>query len=89
MGPLGATEKTTSNDVDKCLGHDILAHLAAAHCAVREDDRNLFDAETLAIDLHHGLDLECVALEADEIEVERLQDVAAIALEAGRTVADR
>src|SRR4029450_6836779 len=63
-----------------------LSHLRAAHLSVDEDDRYLDDAEPSPQCPVGGLDLECVALRVDRVEVDRLENHAAVALEAAGQV---
>src|SRR4051812_26939313 len=69
------------------LEHDRAAHLRAAVLAVDEGDRHLDDAEPGAQRAVGGLDLEGVAARVDRAQVERLQHLAAEALEAAGQVA--
>src|SRR4029453_11359811 len=61
--------------------HDRLAHLRAAHLSVDENDRYLDDAEPSPQRSVGGLDLECVALGVDRVEVDPLENPAVVALE--------
>src|SRR5438270_324379 len=63
-------------------------HLRLPRPAVAEHDRDVADAEPGADGPVGHLDLEAVAVEVDPIQVERLQDLAAKALEAAGEVAD-
>src|SRR5690348_7527046 len=67
--------------------HDRAAHLRVPLGAVDEDDRHLGDAEAGALGPVRGLDLERVALGVDPVEGDRLQHLAADALEAAGEVA--
>src|SRR2546421_10208837 len=69
------------------LQHDRAAHLRAADLAVDERDRHLDDAEARPQRAVGRLDLERVAARVDRVEVDPLQHVAPVALEAPREVA--
>src|SRR3954447_7897047 len=69
------------------LEHDRAAHLRLTLLAVREADRDLHDAEALAQSAVGRLDLEGVASRADRVEVDRLEHLAPVALEAAGRVA--
>ena len=70
------------------LGGDVPGHLALATLAVAKDDWHLDDAKAGAYRAIGELDLEGVALRAHAIEVDRLQDLAAKALEASGEIAN-
>src|SRR5919199_554164 len=70
------------------LEHDAPAHLRAAALAVDECDRHLEHAEAGPQRAVRGLDLEGVAAGADCAEVDSLEDLPAVALEAARQIAD-
>src|SRR5680860_1373479 len=75
-------------DAPDRLGDDRAAHLRRARLTIAEDDRHLDDIEA-ALDRAVGhLDLEGVAARLDRVEVDRLQHLAAEALEAAGQVAD-
>src|SRR3954468_2419214 len=74
-------------DLPDRLEHDAAAHLGAAAFAVGEGDRHLGDAEAGAQRAVGGLDLERVAARGDRIEVDRLEHLSAVALEAGGHIA--
>src|SRR3954447_14535113 len=71
------------------LEHDRAAHLRVALLAVREADRDLDDTEALAQSPVGRLDLEGVASRSDRVEVDSLEHLAPVALEAAGRIADR
>ncbi len=75
-------------DLPDRLEHDAAAHLRAADLAVDERDRHFDDAEAGTKGAVRGLDLKCVAPGVDGVEVDRLEHLAAVALEASGQVAD-
>src|SRR5919204_4457703 len=70
------------------LEHDVAAHLRAADGAVDERDRHLDHAKARAERPVRRLDLEGVAPRRHGVEVDRLEHVAPVALEAAGEVAD-
>src|SRR3954470_12140538 len=68
------------------LERDPPRHLRAPDLAVAEDDRDLAHAEAAAYGAVGQLDLERVALRADAAEVDRLEHLAPVALEASGEV---
>ncbi len=70
------------------LQRDARGHLARARGAVAEDDRHLGDPESGQQRAVGDLDLEHVALGADGVELDRLEHLAADALEAAGEVMD-
>src|SRR5881227_57741 len=72
-----------------CLRHDRAAHLRAALLAIDEVDRDLDDAKPREGRPVGRLDLERVPLARDRLEVDRLQYLTPVALEAARQVTDR
>src|SRR5439155_4419436 len=70
------------------LERDPPGHLAVAELAVAKDDRQLDDLEAGAHGAVGELDLECVSARAHAVEVDRLEHLAAEALEAAGEVAN-
>src|SRR5204862_3081081 len=71
------------------LGEDRLRHLRRAGLAVDERDRDLDDTEAGPDRTVRRLDLEGVALRRDPVQVDRLEHLAPVALEAAGQIADR
>ena len=74
-------------DVRHRLDDDVVGHLRLADLAIDEDDRQFDDTEAEPMDAPRHLDLEAVALGVDGVEVDRLEHLAAKALEAAGQVA--
>src|SRR6266850_7411189 len=81
-------EEAQAPDHPHRLADDLARHLRAARAAVDEHDRNLLDPEALPPSLEADLDLEGVAVRADAVPVDRLENLAAEALEAAREILD-
>src|ERR1700704_6842645 len=84
----GSLPEAQPRDEPHRLGRDPPRHLALAELAVAKDDRHLGDVETGTDGAIRKLDLERVPLRAHAVEVDRLEHLAAEALEAARQVAD-
>src|SRR6266511_3508983 len=82
-----AAAQTHLRHAPDCLEGDSPRHLAGPGLAVAEDDRDLLDPEAVADGAKRELDLERVALRAHGVEVDRLEHLAPVALEAASEVA--
>ena len=81
--------ETQPDDPYDAFGEDASRHFACAELPVDEDDRHLYDLESLLIALILHLDLERISFEADSVEIYGFEHPSAIAYEAGRGVAQR
>src|SRR5512135_1432752 len=76
-------------DQHHCFTHDRLVHLARARAAIDEDDRDLFNAKLLSPCAEVHLDLECVPIGMDAVEIDRLEHFASEAFEPAGSIVDR
>ena len=80
---LEPTIPPQTHDSESGFGEDASGHLARAQLAVDEDDGHFLDAEAAFVGGELHLNLEGVAFEADGVEVNGLEHLAAVADETG------
>ena len=83
---LEPTVPPESHHSPQSLGEDAATHLAGAQLAIDEDDWHLLDLEATLLSCELHFNLECIALEANGIEVYSFQDSAMVADETSKTV---
>src|SRR6266513_494151 len=86
--PAARLPEAHARDEPHGLERDAPGHLALAQLAVAKDDRHLDDLEAGAYGAVGELDLKCVSARAHAVEVDRLEHLAAEALEAAGEVAN-